>query len=234
MNAQKLVLDNRELAKGLARRARRRGFKPDDLLWEAYLGLCIAATRFDPGRKRDFTLYASFWIRSTFTPALRRSHLIQTPEPSFRRFLKLERFTQRVIAETGSSPSVHDVATRFRIKVSQASRLLRAKRASEVELLGLGVYGLQASQDAEPRWEPEELELVSAGLQELEPRDRDILIRRCQDETLEAIGADYGLTRERVRQIEHRAIERLAAWVIAEKCRRRRSALETKTHAPTE
>lgn len=184
-----LIESNMRLAIGMAKRYRGFGITFDDLMAEAFVGLCSAADKFEPGREARFATFASIWIRQSILQALSRSSLIRLPAYQYWRTCK---------DRPGRSPDGLDVAG------------LRARRVSRLA----DDYAVVSSVD---EWAPCELEddvrVLSARLDALPPKQREVIVRRFglrgDPETLQEIADGLRLSRERIRQLEYLALERL-------------------------
>ena len=233
----RLVTAHMRLAIAMAAKFRRYGAPMDDLIQEASLGLMRAAERFDPDRGVRFSTYAAWWIRAAIQDHVMRNwSLVRTGSTTGQKtlFFNLRRVQARLDREAREAGEVLDAAT---LRARVAAEL--AVSVGEVEMMEGRLSGsdlsLDAPQggDAEGRaWvdaleddAPQTAERVEAAqdtgrlrgwlaraLAGLSPRERYIVTeRRLKDDgrTLESLGAELGLSKERVRQLEAAAFARL-------------------------
>ncbi|MDP3458670.1 MAG: RNA polymerase factor sigma-32 [Hyphomonas sp.] len=216
----------------MASKFRHYGLPMADLVSEGNVGLMQAAARFEPEREVRFSTYASWWIRSAIQDyVLRNWSIVRTGTTSAQKslFFNLRRLRAR-IADTGDGiMSVENrewVANHLGVPVrdveTMASRLSGADRSLNAPL----------SIDGDGEWQdmiadeaalPEQLVMVehdtakrrhwiAEALKALNPREMHIISKRRLAEesmTLEALGAELGVSKERVRQIEHQALGKL-------------------------
>ncbi|MFN3912879.1 RNA polymerase factor sigma-32 [Hyphomonas sp.] len=216
----------------MASKFRHYGLPMADLVSEGNVGLMQAAARFEPEREVRFSTYASWWIRSAIQDfVLRNWSIVRTGTTSAQKslFFNLRRLRAR-IADTGDgimTPENREwVATHLGVPVrdveTMASRLSGSDRSlnAPMSVDGDGEWqdmiadeadipeqSVMAEHDAAKR-----RQWIGEALKTLNPREMDIITRRrLADEpmTLEALGADLGVSKERVRQIEHQALGKL-------------------------
>lgn len=198
------------------------GFSLDELVAEGLLGLVEAATRFDAERSVRLATYATWWIRAyirRYTVMNRR--IVRTPSSrNGRTLLANLRRTQRELAQrTGEQPDARAVAEILGVSVSDVEEMESALSGRDVPCGFDGDGDDIASVGASPEAlfaETEEREVflrsVQDALKKLTDRERRILEARYRsDETgsLAAIGRGMGLSRERVRQLEHQAYAKM-------------------------
>ena len=227
-----LVTAYTRLVAGMAVRFRNYGLPVGDLLQEGNLGLLQAAARFEPERGVRFSTYAAWWVRSAMQDyILRNWSIVRTGTTSAQKslFFNLRRLRAKIEGETGAPLSD---AGRIRIA---ADLKVPARDVEAMELrLSFSDQSLNApiSDDGEDDWQdfladtrpsPEAEVIVrrdgktrsqwlSLALQDLPPRERRIIERRLLLDapvTLEELGRELGVSKERVRQLERRALEKL-------------------------
>jgi RNA polymerase primary sigma factor len=220
-----LITANTRLVISIAKRYRGQGVPFQDLIQEGNLGLMRAVDKFDPGRGYKFSTYATWWIRQAVTRALAdQGRTIRLPVHMEEAIRKLNRTAHQMEQDLGQPPSPEEIAdemglkprrVRWMMKVAQRPLSLQ-KPVGEEEDSELGSF----IEDEEIPSPPEVAEqtLLRATLGELlttlSPREALVLRLRfgLQDGhyyTLEEVGQKFGLTRERIRQIEKEALQRL-------------------------
>ena len=211
---------------------RRFGAPMSDLLQEGIVGLMHAATRFDPDREARFSTYASWWVRSAMQDfMLRNWSLVRTGTTAAQKtlFFNLRRLKSRIDAASDrplSGEAQRAIADQLKVTVGDVEMM-------EIRL-GARDQSLNAptSDDGDDDWQdllpdpgpsPEAEVLkahearvrsrwLAAALDELSARERKIIIeRRLRDDavTLKALGRQFGISKERVRQIELRTLEKI-------------------------
>lgn len=219
-----LIERNLRLVVYLARRYVNMGLELSDLVQEGNIGLMQAVERFDPDRDVRFSTYASWWIRQSITRALcLRSRTVRTPINKGQLALKALRASARLEAQLGRKAELFEIASALGVSGPRVKEALDA--LTRVESLDA-----PAVDGGTPRWEltrdekavspwrvviaRDRRDKVRTVISTLPPREQTIVRMRFaigfeQPHTLEEIGAALGLTRERVRQLEIHAMERL-------------------------
>lgn len=219
-----LILANLRLVVFLARRYRNRGLPLIELVSEGNLGLVRAADRFDPERGVRFNTYAAWWIRQGILRGIaEQSAAVRLPATvlqQMRRFLLAERKERQRL---GREVSAADVGAALGLTPAQAERLAgliqSARSIEDLEPIG-GAMPLAAVLPSVEELVQQRLdqERVEQFLRRLSEREEEILRIRYgfQDgmaHTLQQTGDRFGITRERVRQIEKRALAKLRRWL---------------------
>lgn len=221
-------------AMGVARReaSRVRGSRlgREDLQQEAVVGLLEAARRFDPQGGASFGTYARWWVRASLTKAVHHGRLVRIPESA----VQDRRDVRRVVEDRerqGRACSIAEAAEVAGVKPRRAERLLAMQLPCSLQepvgssegdftredLLADG-SAADPAEDLELRqhWERAQYAIEAS----LDDRSRDILVRRyglfgAERETLASIAADYGVTPQRVRQIQKKAESVVADEALA-------------------
>jgi RNA polymerase sigma-32 factor len=226
------------LVVSVAAKFRHYGLPMGDLVQEGNIGLMQAAARFDPARQVRFSTYATWWIRAQMQDhVLRNWSIVRTGTTAAQKSLffnlrrlraKIERSPDMSQAGGGLSPAARErIARELRVPVADVAAMEQRMTAADRSLNAtLGEDGESDWQDmlADDRANPEESLLTThdgrvrarwleAALQGLTPRERTIIAeRRLRDDegvTLEHLGHELGISKERVRQIEHQALRKL-------------------------
>ena len=227
-----LVMAYARIVVSAASRYRYYGLSNGDLIQEGNIGLMQAAKRFDPDRGVRFSTYAAWWIRASIQDhILRNWSIVRTGTTAAHKslFFKLRRLRAR-IGEADGGPLSHEGRQKIAetIGVTVADVTVMEQRLSGAD----GSLNAAVSQESESeaqdfladvRPNPEQVVIelhdgevlsrwLNDALSELSPRERLIVMkRRLQDDgaTLEQLGGVLGVSKERVRQLEHRALKKL-------------------------
>jgi RNA polymerase sigma-32 factor len=232
-----LVQAYMRLAISNASRFKNYGLPMGDLVQEGVVGLMQAAARFEPERDVRFSTYAAWWIRSAMQDyILRNWSVVRTGTTAAQKslFFNLRRLRAKI--DDGAGPSLGDAGRSFIAEALSVS--VEDVEAMEMRLTGgdqslnatISAQGEDAWQDflADERPNPEEIvseswdtrtrsEWLASSLSELSDRERTIIReRRLREDgrTLEELGVKLGISKERVRQIEHRALMKLKAAML--------------------
>jgi RNA polymerase primary sigma factor len=222
--AREMVQGNLRLAVSIAKRYTFRGLSFSDLIQEGNIGLMKAVTRYDYRTGFRFSTFASWWIRQTITRAIYdQSRTIRIPIHLLELRGKYYRAYHELLRDTGREPSLPEVASRVGVSEEKLRDILNLSQNSTSLETPVGEDGDVLADFIENSESPSPIETLSEGqlkdqinraLNDLDDRERRIIKLRFgldgnKTHTLEEVGLKFSLSRERVRQIEKRALDRL-------------------------
>ena len=224
----RMIESNLRLVVKIARRYINRGLPFLDLIEEGNLGLIHAVKKFDPERGFRFSTYATWWIRQTIERAImNQSGSVRLPIHVIKDIHTCLRAARSIRQEQDREPNIADIAGYLERDVADVERLMALHervtlRSGSVDESGSGpVDRLRATRESEPprcAQQEDVNEIVDRWVCELSAKQREVVERRFglhgyRRETLERIGEEIGVTRERVRQIQLEALRNLRAMM---------------------
>jgi len=224
--ARELVVANLHGVAAIAREYRHFGLQEMDLVQEGTLGLMHAVKRFDPERGFRLMTYASWWIRASIHDFILRSWSIVklgTNKLQRRIFAGLQKAKNAIAAMDGRHAD--EVGAEYGLSGTEyqeaATAFLQRDVSLDVDVEGQSMVAALPSNEASPEdiisasnWETHQKKQLSEAMQALSTRDRHIVVQRhLSDEpaTLKDLSEDLGVSIERVRQLEKRAMQKMKA-----------------------
>lgn len=225
-NAKNILIEcNLRLVISIAKRYSGRGMSMQDLIQEGNLGLIKAVDKFDPKRGFKLSTYATWWIKQSITRAIAdQSRTIRLPVHMVETINRYKRISRELEQALGHSPTTQEIAVHLNepeSKIAEIEKFIQAPISLETPIgeendstLGSFLFDKNEKSPTDNAIDNNLQEKIKKSLSTLTPREETVIRLRYgiddhKPKTLEEVGAIFNVTRERIRQIEAKALRKL-------------------------
>lgn len=222
---KRMIEANLRLVVKIAHRYRHRGIPLSDLIEEGNLGLIHAVKKFDPERGFRFSTYATWWIRQAIDRAvMNQARMVRLPVHILKDINSCFKVVKEFASEKNYFPTQEEIAKEMDRSAEDISDMFilfeghqsaDTSKTADFEHSFIETLPDESAEDPVMKLEQEKLKnYVNAWLKHLSPKHKEVVVRRFgllghAPQTLEEVGVEIGITRERVRQIQTEALKRL-------------------------